>query len=148
MSWLGGGMMANFAWLTPRDVIDRAGPWHEGLSQADDGEFFCRVALASSAILFCGTARGYYRTGAAATLSLRRDNAALASAFEAIELSSDRLLARCNSAGARKACATQYQRFIFSAYPKVPDLVRIAECRPLSKTKNWKVVEVVSRAQA
>ena len=27
------------------------------------------------------------------------------------------------------------------------DLVRIAECRPLSKTKNWKVVEIVERAQ-
>ena len=26
------------------------------------------------------------------------------------------------------------------------DLVRIAECRPLSKTKNWRVVEVVTRA--
>jgi small subunit ribosomal protein S17 len=26
------------------------------------------------------------------------------------------------------------------------DVVRIAECRPLSKTKNWKVVEVVTRA--
>jgi small subunit ribosomal protein S17 len=28
------------------------------------------------------------------------------------------------------------------------DIVRIAECRPLSKTKNWKVVEIVTRAQA
>ena len=28
------------------------------------------------------------------------------------------------------------------------DLVRIAECRPLSKTKNWKVVEIITRAQA
>jgi small subunit ribosomal protein S17 len=27
------------------------------------------------------------------------------------------------------------------------DVVRIAECRPLSKTKNWKVVEIVTRAQ-
>lgn len=27
------------------------------------------------------------------------------------------------------------------------DLVRIAECRPLSKTKNWRVVEVLERAQ-
>lgn len=27
------------------------------------------------------------------------------------------------------------------------DTVRIAECRPLSKTKNWQVVEVVDRAQ-
>jgi small subunit ribosomal protein S17 len=28
------------------------------------------------------------------------------------------------------------------------DVVRVAECRPLSKTKNWRVVEVVSRASA
>jgi small subunit ribosomal protein S17 len=27
------------------------------------------------------------------------------------------------------------------------DLVRIVETRPVSKTKNWKVVEVVTRAQ-
>jgi small subunit ribosomal protein S17 len=26
------------------------------------------------------------------------------------------------------------------------DIVRVAECRPLSKTKNWRVVEVVTRA--
>ena len=29
---------------------------------------------------------------------------------------------------------------------KEGDMVRIAECRPLSKTKNWRVVEVVTRA--
>jgi small subunit ribosomal protein S17 len=27
------------------------------------------------------------------------------------------------------------------------DMVRIVECRPLSKTKNWRVVEVLTRAQ-
>ena len=26
------------------------------------------------------------------------------------------------------------------------DVVRVAECRPLSKTKNWRVVEIVARA--
>ncbi|MDP1697485.1 MAG: 30S ribosomal protein S17 [Xanthomonadaceae bacterium] len=29
---------------------------------------------------------------------------------------------------------------------KEGDLVRVAECRPLSKSKNWRVVEVVTRA--
>jgi len=29
---------------------------------------------------------------------------------------------------------------------KEGDLVRIAECRPLSKTKNWRVIEVLTRA--
>ncbi|GAB4193946.1 MAG: 30S ribosomal protein S17 [Wenzhouxiangellaceae bacterium] len=27
------------------------------------------------------------------------------------------------------------------------DTVRIAECRPMSKTKNWQVVEIVERAE-
>jgi small subunit ribosomal protein S17 len=26
------------------------------------------------------------------------------------------------------------------------DVVRVSECRPLSKTKNWRVVEVITRA--
>src|SRR5262249_38014831 len=52
-SWLGGGMMPSFAWLAPRAVIERAGPWNEQLSLNDDGEFFCRVVLAASRILFC-----------------------------------------------------------------------------------------------
>jgi hypothetical protein len=128
-SWLGGGMMANFAWLTPRAVIDKAGPWDERLSLCDDGEFFSRVALAASGIVFCGDARGYYRSGGGATLSGRRDRAALMSEFNAVELSCERLLARCSSDGARKACATHYQRFIFSTYPQLPHLIRIAERR-------------------
>ncbi|GAB2652260.1 30S ribosomal protein S17 [Arenimonas aestuarii] len=26
------------------------------------------------------------------------------------------------------------------------DVVRVSECRPLSKTKNWRVVEIITRA--
>lgn len=127
-SWLGGGMMPNFAWLAPRAVIDAAGPWDEELSLNDDGEFFCRIALAASGIVFCGAARGYYRTGRGATLSGRRDPKALASAYRAIDLSCDRLLAR-RSASARAACAAQYQRFVYDVFPAVPDLVARAEAR-------------------
>jgi glycosyltransferase involved in cell wall biosynthesis len=128
-SWLGGGMMPNFAWLTPRAVIERAGPWNETLSVYDDGEFFCRVALASSGIVFCADARGYYRSAGALTLSKRRDSQALASAFTAVDLSCRRLLQRCDSAAATKACATHYQRFAYDAYPQAADLVAQAEKR-------------------
>jgi glycosyltransferase involved in cell wall biosynthesis len=127
-SWLGGGMMPNFAWLTPRATIEKAGPWNERLSVNDDGEFFCRVALASSHILFCGDALGYYRSRDEMTLSKRRDRDALVSAFEAIELSCDRLLEHRNPVAAR-ACAAHYQRFAYDAYPEAPDLVRKAERR-------------------
>ena len=128
-SWLGGGMMPNFAWLTPRETIAKAGPWNERLSLNDDGEFFCRVVLASSQVVFCDDARGYYRTASDSTLSRRRDRAALASAFEAIELSCRHLLADGKTPEAARACATQYQRFLFDAYPDAPDLVATAERR-------------------
>jgi GT2 family glycosyltransferase len=128
-SWLGGGMMPNFAWLTPRAVIEKAGPWNERLSLNDDGEFFCRILLASSGILFCWDARGYYRTSADQTLSKRRDRNALASAFEAIDLSCQGLSQRFSSAPAAKACAAHFQRFIYDAYPDAPDLVEAAERR-------------------
>ena len=122
-------MMPNFAWLTPRAAIEKAGSWNERLSLNDDGEFFCRVVLASSGILFCKDARSYYRTAAEPTLSRRRDRNALASGFEAIELSCQNLLSHCNSPAAAKACASHYQRFIFDVYPDVPDLVEAAEQR-------------------
>src|SRR6202030_3231049 len=128
-SWLGGGMMPNFSWLTPRAVIERAGPWNETLSVYDDGEFFCRAALASSGVAFCAAARGYYRAAGAPTLSKRRDGEALASAFTAVDLSCRHLLQRCNSAAALKACATHYQRFAYDAYPQAAELVARAEKR-------------------
>jgi glycosyltransferase involved in cell wall biosynthesis len=128
-SWLGGGMMPNFAWLTPRALIERAGPWNESLNLNDDGEFFCRVVLAASNIAFCGDARGYYRSGRDVTVSGRRDREALASAYAAIDLSCTYLLERCASERARKACATHYQRFVYDAYPDSPDLVAAAERR-------------------
>jgi Glycosyl transferase family 2 len=128
-SWLGGGMMPIFAWLTPRAAIEKAGPWNERLSLGDDGEFFCRVVLASSGVVFCKEARGYYRTVADQTISKRRDRKALASSFETVELSCARLQERCSLALTAKACATQYQRFIYDAYPAVPDLVEAAEQR-------------------
>lgn len=128
-SWLGGGMMANFGWLTPRAVLERVGPWDETLSLADDGEYFCRVVLAASAVLFCQEARGFYRSTAAPRLSGRCDREALLSAFTAVDLSCQHLLERCGSPAAKKACATHYQRFAYDSYPQARDLVARAERR-------------------
>ncbi|MBI2716584.1 MAG: glycosyltransferase family 2 protein [Rhizobiales bacterium] len=130
-SWLGGGMMPSFAWLTPRALIERAGHWNERLSLNDDGEFFSRVVLAASSVIFCGDAQGYYRTTDHPSISKRCDHDALASGFIAIDLSCRHLLQHCTSPAAAKACATQYQRFAYDAYPYAPDLVAEAERRSI-----------------
>ncbi|HWZ16318.1 MAG TPA: glycosyltransferase [Mucilaginibacter sp.] len=56
-----GGMITVHAWLTPRELIDKAGLWNEDLRLDDDGEFFCRVVLASEGIKFSEKGLNYYR---------------------------------------------------------------------------------------
>lgn len=51
-------------YLIPKNVIKSAGLWNEDLSVNDDGEYFCRVMLKSSEIVFCKESYAVYRTGA------------------------------------------------------------------------------------
>lgn len=50
--------------LVRREVIDRAGPWNENLTKSQDTEFFIRVLLNSSKVVFVPSAEAYYRVGA------------------------------------------------------------------------------------
>jgi len=55
-----GSMITIHSWLTPKDIIDKAGLWNEELTLDDDGEFFCRVILNSKGIIK-STGYSYYR---------------------------------------------------------------------------------------
>lgn len=128
-SWCGGGMMPNFGWLTPRHIVEEAGPWDESLTLDDDGEFFTRIVLRSSRILFCPSAMGYYRTTASPSLSKTRSRDAYWSGFCSVERSTGHLLNIRDDEQARRACAYKYQRFAYDAYPRCPDLAEKAERR-------------------
>jgi hypothetical protein len=128
-SWEGGGMMPLHAWLMPRQIAEKAGDWNDSLSLNDDGEYFCRVVLASRGVKFCPGAKSYYRSGIPGSLSGTTSRKALESAIESLELSTNHLLVKENSPRTRHACATAFQRFIYSTYPDAPDLVRMAEAK-------------------
>ena len=128
-SWTGGGMMPIFAWLTPRRVIEEAGPWDESLTLDDDGEFFTRVILKSSRILFCPGAMGYYRSTAHPSLSKAGSRQALLSGFFSVDQAAGYLLRARDDEETRKACAYNYQRFAYAAYPRYADLAETAEQR-------------------
>src|SRR5260370_3810010 len=162
--WCGGGMMPCHAWLTPRSLVDRVGPWDESLSTNDDGEYFTRVLLESGGVSFCEEARVYYRAGLPSTLSTARDTNNFESVYRSLELCAAHLLAAEDSVRTRRACATQFQRFIYDVYPHSVDLVRGAEEKVVelggsdlkpagghlfqvtSKTLGWKTVRRVQRA--
>jgi glycosyltransferase involved in cell wall biosynthesis len=126
-SWEGGGMMHGAAWLIPRNIVERAGGWNKDLSLINDFDYFCRVLLASQGVEFCWGAKSYYRSGLANSLSGAKSRRAFESAFQSTELGVKHLLTVENSQRTRHACATAWQRLVYSTYPKAIDLVTQAE---------------------
>lgn len=136
LSWDGGGMMHPAAWLTPREVAQRAGPWNETLSLDDDGEYFCRVLLASSGVCFCAEAKSYYRRHDGGSLSHAKSPAAWRSSQAVCRLVQTAALACEDSPRVRHACALSHLRFAFHAWPYARDLARVSltEARKLDPT--------------
>src|SRR6266550_949310 len=53
--------MQTATWLVSRELTEAAGPFDTRLLSDDDGEYFCRVIMASDGIRFTSNARVYYR---------------------------------------------------------------------------------------
>ncbi len=127
LNFAGRGMMPPAAWLAPRTLVVQAGPWDERLSLNDDGEYFCRVLLASRGVRFCPDALSYYRSNVSGSLSRRRSEAAWRSALLSQELCATHLLTHQDSSVTRRACADLFQRLAFAAYSDAPAIARAAE---------------------
>jgi glycosyltransferase involved in cell wall biosynthesis len=128
-AWERHSMMHGAAWLIPRQIAEKAGPWDESLSLINDFDYFPRVLLACRRVLFCPQAVTWYRSGLETSLSGSKSRKAWESAFRALQASTARLLAREDSPRTRRACVRQYQEVIYAAYPDVPDLIAGAEDR-------------------
>jgi glycosyltransferase involved in cell wall biosynthesis len=61
--------MQTATWLVSRELTEAAGPWDTRLLGDDDGEYFCRVLLASEGVRFVPGARVYYRASGSSSLS-------------------------------------------------------------------------------
>lgn len=129
LNFAGRGMMPPAAWLTPRALTDIAGPWDERLTLNDDGEYFCRILVASAGIQFSAEARTFYRSNLSTSLSRRRTPAAWASAFLSHELCEHHVLAAEDSPRTRRACADLFQRLAYDMFPDCPERVQAAIAR-------------------
>lgn len=128
-SWSGHGMMPNFSWLTPRALSEAAGLWDEDVRINLDGEYFSRVLVHARKIAFCPAARGYYRSGLPTSNSNKRTPAKLQALYHTSSLCERTLLNHLDTRETRRACAGLWQVFLFAAYPRVPELTRLAERR-------------------
>ena len=61
--------MQTATWLVSRALTQAAGPWDTRLLADDDGEYFCRVLLASDGVRFVPEGRVFYRMSGSDRLS-------------------------------------------------------------------------------
>jgi glycosyltransferase involved in cell wall biosynthesis len=102
--------MQTATWLVSRELTEAAGPWDTRLSLDDDGEYFCRVILASNAIRFVADARVFYRQqGSDRLSSIDRSDKKLESQFLSMQLHVDYLRSLEDSERVRTASLAYLQ---------------------------------------
>jgi glycosyltransferase involved in cell wall biosynthesis len=116
--------MQTATWLTSRELAEAAGPWDTRLMSDDDGEYYCRVLLASEGTRFVPEAKVFYRI----TPSNRWSRVGTSDKKKDALLLSMKLHVRYlrsleESERARKACLNYMQTWFDNFYPERPDIV-------------------------
>jgi glycosyltransferase involved in cell wall biosynthesis len=112
-----GSMIQTNAWLTPMEIIKKAGCWSEFYSPDDDGEFFCRVVLASQGIVYANDCFNYYRKYKQnESLASVKTKKALHGKFESFLLKKQHLLNATTNVSAKKALAHGAMDLALEAY--------------------------------
>jgi glycosyltransferase involved in cell wall biosynthesis len=116
--------MQTATWLTSRELAEAAGPWDTRLISDDDGEYFCRVLLASGGTRFVPEAKVFYRITASNRWSYvgtsdKKKNALLLS----MKLHIQYLRSLDESDRVRKACLAYMRTWLDNFYPERPDIV-------------------------
>jgi glycosyltransferase involved in cell wall biosynthesis/peptidoglycan/xylan/chitin deacetylase (PgdA/CDA1 family) len=123
--------MQTATWLVSRELTDAAGPWDTRLLSDDDGEYFCRVILASDGVRFVPEAKTYYRAPGAAfggSLSyVGRSDRKIKAHWLSMQLHIGYLRSLEESKRTREACVNYLQRSLIHFYQEDPEIVKLAE---------------------
>jgi glycosyltransferase involved in cell wall biosynthesis len=115
-------------WLVSRELTLAAGPWDTRLSLDDDGEYFCRVILASHGIRFVPGAQSFYRMSGVGSLSnVDQSDKKLESLWLSMQLHIRYLRSLEDSERTRAACVTYLGNWLNYFYPARPDIITQAQ---------------------
>lgn len=123
-----GGMIALHTWLIPAKIIAIVGLWNEDLTLDDDGEFICRVILASSGIKYAQHCTVYYRKHLSnKNLSSATNIAAHNSLLNSTKLKMKHMLSIKDTQLIRSVFSRVFFYISVSFYPTYPKLTLEAE---------------------
>jgi glycosyltransferase involved in cell wall biosynthesis len=125
--------MQTATWLVSRELTENAGPWDTRLMGDDDGEYFCRVLLASRGVRFVPEAKVYYRENGAnrwSYIGLSDKKMEAHALGMALQIGYVRSVE--DNERVRAACQNYLQAWLIYFYPERVDLV--AGMRNLAQT--------------
>lgn len=126
-AWEGGGMMQTACWLVSRELVELTGDWCHWKAPNDDGEFFCRLLLNSSRIIFSPESLVYYRSGINESLSQNLHQEGVIGMLRCYLSYEQHTLGFEDSYRVRHALMRNYLSFIYQFYPDFPEL--LDQCR-------------------
>jgi glycosyltransferase involved in cell wall biosynthesis len=116
--------MQTGTWLTSRDLAEAAGPWDTRLLSDDDGEYFCRVLLASEGTRFTQGTGVFYRVTPSNRLShIGQSDPKKDAMLLSMKLHIRYLRSLEDSERVSKACVTYLQNWYPTFYPERADIV-------------------------
>jgi glycosyltransferase involved in cell wall biosynthesis len=132
--------MQTATWLVSRELTEAAGPWNTDLVVDDDGEYFCRVLLASDGVRFVPSSKVYYRRSGTGSVSYIGRSARKKEAhWRSMTLHIAYLRSLEDSDRVRTACIQYLQTWSAVFYPDMPEIVRRA--RELARSLGGDLVE-------
>ena len=131
--------MQTATWLTSRELAQAAGPWNTRLLSDDDGEYFCRVLLASKGTCFVPEARIFYRITQSSRLShIGRSDRKKDAMMISMKLHIQYLRSLEDSDRVRKACLAYLQNWYPIFYPELQSLAAHLQGNLEEPRLSWK----------
>jgi len=110
--------MQNATWLVSRELAEAAGPWDTRLHYDQDGEYYCRVLMASEGTRFVPEARIFYRSSSSQRISyIGNSDVKRSSLLRSMKLHIQYLRSLEESERVRKACLKYLQAWSYWFYP-------------------------------
>jgi glycosyltransferase involved in cell wall biosynthesis len=117
--------MQTGTWLVSRELTEASGPWDPRMIVDDDGEYFCRVLLASHGVRFVPGSKIYYRRSGFSSVSyIGNSDKKLDAQFLSMRLHIKYLQSLEDSERSRAACVQYIQNWLPHFYPNRLDLAQ------------------------
>jgi glycosyltransferase involved in cell wall biosynthesis len=119
--------MQTATWLVSRELTEAAGPWNTKLLGDDDGEYFCRILLASEGVRFVPEAKVYYRAAPNSLSYIGQSDRKREAQWHSMQLHIGYIRSLEDSDRVRDACVKYLQNWMVFFYPERLDIFRQAE---------------------